>query len=137
MVDLLNSGLRSSIYWFYSVLCGMFFHIGFATIPSGGGGTLFGGLLVKQLNLQCKGILRLCLVTTGTVLVLTLTLLARCENVPFAGINVNYIHTNRSVRMHLFIFVLFNQVVEAVGWARQRAEACENQSKRFCFGDLV
>jgi len=69
--------------------------IGFATIPSGGGGTFFGGCLVKQLNLQCKGILRLCLVTTGTVLLLTLALLARCKNVPFAGINVDYDLTNR------------------------------------------
>jgi len=75
--------------------CCIFTYLGFATIPSGGGGTLFGGFLVKQLNLQCKGILRLCLVTTGTVLLLTLTLLARCENVPFAGINVDYVLPNR------------------------------------------
>jgi len=68
---------------------------GFATIPSGGGGTLFGGYLVKQLNLQCRGIFRLCLVTTGTVLVLTLTLLARCENMPFAGVNVDYAMRNK------------------------------------------
>jgi len=78
------------------VFC-MFADIGFATIPSGGGGTLFGGFLVKQLNLQCRGIFRLCLITTGTVLVLTLTLLARCENVPFAGISIDYVQPNRFV----------------------------------------
>jgi len=78
--------------------CGLFcilICVGFATIPSGGGGTLFGGYLVKQLNLQCRGIFRLCLVTTGTVLLLTLSLLARCENVPFAGVSVDYVLRNR------------------------------------------
>lgn len=99
--------------------CCIFTYLGFATIPSGGGGTLFGGFLVKQLNLQCKGILRLCLVTTGTVLLLTLTLLARCENVPFAGINVDYILPNRWITVYLFSYLLvFLHWFDTVPWAR-------------------
>ena len=63
---------------------------GFATIPSGGGGTLVGGYLVKRLRLHCTGILRLCIVTTSCALVLTLSLLVRCADMDFAGVNVDY-----------------------------------------------
>jgi len=69
------------------------------TIPSGGGGTFFGGYLVKRLNLRFAGILRLCLVTTGIVLCLTLTLLYRCDNIPFVGVNVDYTNHNRYRRL--------------------------------------
>jgi len=93
--SILNMTFFAACNFFTVILCCILIRVGFATIPSGGGGTLFGGYLVKQLNLQCRGIFRLCLMTTGIVLALTLTLLARCENVPFAGINVDYVLRNR------------------------------------------
>lgn len=73
--------------------------IGLATIPSGGGGTFFGGYLVKRLNLKCLGILRLCIFTTCTSLVLTLCMLARCQNIDFVGVNTEYSHRDRALNV--------------------------------------
>ena len=63
-------------------------------IPAGGGGTFVGGYLVKRLDLHYTGILKMCMVTTCTALILTLSFLARCPNVLFAGVNVDYAQKN-------------------------------------------
>ena len=72
----------------------VFVYLGFATIPAGGGGTFVGGYLVKRLNLNIPGILKMCLITSATALVLTLGFLVHCDNVSFAGVNVHYSFLN-------------------------------------------
>lgn len=63
---------------------------GYAAIPAGGGGTFLGGYLVKRFDLHVRGIIRLCLCLTASVLFLALIFLIHCENIPFAGVNVEY-----------------------------------------------
>lgn len=63
---------------------------GFATIPTGGGGTFLGGYLVKKWDLKCVGILKLCMCTSFTSLCLILVFLIHCPNSQFAGVNVDY-----------------------------------------------
>lgn len=65
-------------------------YVGYAAIPAGGGGTFLGGYLVKRFDLHVRGIIRLCLCLTASVLFLALIFLIHCENIPFAGVNVEY-----------------------------------------------
>lgn len=72
---------------------------GYAAIPAGGGGTFLGGYLVKRFNLRVKGIVRLCLGLTVSVLALAFVFFIHCQNSPFAGVNMQYGNTaeNRCV----------------------------------------
>ncbi|XP_071114005.1 solute carrier organic anion transporter family member 4A1-like [Haliotis cracherodii] len=64
--------------------------VGYAAIPAGGGGTFLGGYIVKRFNMKVSGIIRFCLGATLIVLFVALVFLINCENVPFAGVNVEY-----------------------------------------------
>ncbi|CAH1775633.1 unnamed protein product [Owenia fusiformis] len=64
--------------------------VGFATIPAGGGGTLFGGYLVKKLKLKCRGIIKMCCITSSISLLLLLIFFIQCNDIPFSGINTSY-----------------------------------------------
>ncbi|KAH3747199.1 solute carrier organic anion transporter family member 4A1-like isoform X1 [Dreissena polymorpha] len=68
-------------------------YVGYAAIPAGGGGTFLGGYLVKKFDLHVRGILRLCLGVTASVLLFALVFIAHCENIPFAGVNTEYGNT--------------------------------------------
>ena len=70
-------------------------YTGFATIPAGGGGTFIGGYLVKRFDLKCRGIIKLCLLTTTCTVILMLVFLVRCPNVKMAGVNAHYAGDNR------------------------------------------
>lgn len=65
-------------------------YIGYAAVPAGGGGTFLGGYLVKRFNLGLKGIIRLCLGVTLPCFFCMVIFLVTCDNVPFAGVNINY-----------------------------------------------
>nr|XP_022311407.1 solute carrier organic anion transporter family member 4A1-like isoform X2 [Crassostrea virginica] len=65
-------------------------YVGYAAIPAGGGGTFLGGYLVKRFNLGVKGIIRFCLVISIPCFLCVLIFLISCQNVLFAGVNVNY-----------------------------------------------
>ena len=86
----------------------MFCVLGYAAIPAGGGGTFLGGYLVKKFDLHVKGIVRLCLGLTISVLLLMLVFLVSCGNNSFAGVNVEYGNTaeNRFVENWLFVLCL-------------------------------
>ncbi|XP_041360902.1 solute carrier organic anion transporter family member 4A1-like isoform X2 [Gigantopelta aegis] len=72
-------------------------YIGFAAIPAGGGGTFLGGYLVKRFNLKMRGIIRLCMIACAVAFLTIFVFLINCENVPFAGINVNYGDTSKTM----------------------------------------
>ncbi|XP_061388194.1 solute carrier organic anion transporter family member 4A1 [Musca vetustissima] len=68
--------------------------MGLITVPAGGGGTFLGGYLVKKFNLNCAGIIRLCLVVTIIATVFTSCFLLSCPNLKFAGVTTGYRKTS-------------------------------------------
>ncbi|GAV05795.1 hypothetical protein RvY_15870 [Ramazzottius varieornatus] len=64
--------------------------MGAVTIPMGAGGMFIGGYLVKRFNLDCRGILKFCLVCSLAALATIFVLLIRCPNESFVGVNVPY-----------------------------------------------
>ncbi|XP_055339492.1 solute carrier organic anion transporter family member 4A1-like [Paramacrobiotus metropolitanus] len=64
--------------------------IGAATIPFGAGGTLLGGWIIKRWGLDCRGILKVCVICSFLALLCVLIFLIRCPNEQFAGVNVPY-----------------------------------------------
>lgn len=64
--------------------------MGLITVPAGGGGTFIGGYLVKRLNLNYVGIVKLCLTVTAISVLFTGSLLLRCSEVNFAGVTAPY-----------------------------------------------
>lgn len=77
-------------------------YVGYAAIPAGGGGTFLGGYLVKKFDLHVKGIVRLCLGLTISVLILMLVFLVSCGNNSFAGVNVEYGSTAENSTVNFF-----------------------------------
>lgn len=65
-------------------------YVGYAAIPAGGGGTFLGGYLVKRFNLGVRGIIRFCLVISIPCFFSVLIFLINCENVLYAGVNIDY-----------------------------------------------
>ncbi|XP_055998205.1 solute carrier organic anion transporter family member 4A1-like isoform X2 [Ostrea edulis] len=65
-------------------------YVGYAAIPAGGGGTFLGGYLVKRFNLGVRGIIRFCLALSIPCFLCVLIFLVNCENVLFAGVNIDY-----------------------------------------------
>ncbi|XP_061179184.1 solute carrier organic anion transporter family member 4A1-like isoform X1 [Saccostrea echinata] len=65
-------------------------YVGYAAIPAGGGGTFLGGYLVKRFNLGVRGIIRFCLAISIPCFLSVLVFLVNCENVLFAGVNIDY-----------------------------------------------
>ncbi|XP_035827465.1 solute carrier organic anion transporter family member 4A1-like, partial [Aplysia californica] len=66
----------------------------FVVVPAGGGATFAGGLIVRFFNLKVRGILRLCIVASALLSVLTMMLLLECDTAPFAGVSLPYGETN-------------------------------------------
>ncbi|XP_011292793.2 solute carrier organic anion transporter family member 4A1 [Musca domestica] len=64
--------------------------MGLITVPAGGGGTFLGGYLVKKFNLNCSGIIKLCLGVTVIATVFTSCFLLSCPNLKFAGVTTGY-----------------------------------------------
>lgn len=64
--------------------------MGLITVPAGGGGTFLGGYLVKKFNLNCAGIIRLCLAVTVVATLFTSCFLLSCPNLSFAGVTTSY-----------------------------------------------
>ncbi|XP_013417999.1 solute carrier organic anion transporter family member 4A1 [Lingula anatina] len=71
--------------------------VGFAVIPAGGGGTFLGGYFVKRFDLKCRGIIKLCILTTIMSLLLVLIFLVQCPNGKFAGVNTAYVNSSTSI----------------------------------------
>lgn len=63
---------------------------GAVTVPGGGLGMFLGGYIVKRYNLKIRDMLKMVLGLSGVVTVVLFTYIVRCENVVFAGINVDY-----------------------------------------------
>lgn len=63
---------------------------GYVTIPAGAIGSVLGGYLIKKFNLDLKSVIRFCLGVTAPCVIFALGLLASCDNVPFAGVNIDY-----------------------------------------------
>lgn len=57
---------------------------------AGGGGTFFGGYLVKKFNLACSGIIKMCLISTAIATCFTVCFFISCPNMHFAGITGPY-----------------------------------------------
>uniref|UniRef100_A0A1I8PGJ0 Solute carrier organic anion transporter family member n=1 Tax=Stomoxys calcitrans TaxID=35570 RepID=A0A1I8PGJ0_STOCA len=64
--------------------------MGLITVPAGGGGTFLGGYLVKRFNLNCAGIIKLCLMVTVIATLFTSCFLLSCPNLNFAGVTTPY-----------------------------------------------
>ncbi|KAM7352109.1 organic anion transporting polypeptide 26F isoform 1-T1 [Cochliomyia hominivorax] len=64
--------------------------MGLITVPAGGGGTFLGGYLVKKFNLNCSGIIRMCLMVTIIATAFTSCFLLSCPNLQFAGVTTAY-----------------------------------------------
>ncbi|KAL8561510.1 hypothetical protein ACOMHN_057204 [Nucella lapillus] len=64
--------------------------IGLVAIPMGGGATFVGGLLVKYFRWDVRQILKFCIIATVITECFMLIFLIKCENLPFAGVSVQY-----------------------------------------------
>jgi hypothetical protein len=64
--------------------------IGIIIFPAGGGGTFFGGYLIKKLKLSCSGTMKFCMIVTMFAALLTVCFFLSCPNLHFAGINDSY-----------------------------------------------
>lgn len=64
--------------------------MGLITVPAGGGGTFLGGYLVKKFNLNCSGIIKMCLMATIIATAFTSCFLLSCPNLKFAGVTTHY-----------------------------------------------
>ena len=64
--------------------------MGLITVPAGGGGTFLGGYFVKKFNLNCSGIIKMCLVVTLIATAFTSCFLLSCPNLQFAGVTTTY-----------------------------------------------
>jgi len=66
--------------------------VGLIIVPAGGGGTFFGGWLIKKLNMSRHSIILMCFISQLLTLPMVLTFLASCPSSAFVG--VNHPHTN-------------------------------------------
>lgn len=64
--------------------------MGMITVPAGGGGTFLGGYLVKRYDLNCAGIIRMCLMATVAATLFTTCFFLSCPNLAFAGVTRGY-----------------------------------------------
>lgn len=64
--------------------------MGIITVPAGGGGTFLGGYLVKKFNLNCSGIIKMCLISTIIGGFFTACFFVTCPNLTFAGVTSSY-----------------------------------------------
>ena len=80
--------MLSSLLYYNGIIPSIY--TGYAAIPAGGGGTFLGGYLVKRFDLRVRGIIRLCLGVTLPCILFCLIFLVHCDNVPFAGVNIEY-----------------------------------------------
>ncbi|CAG2204508.1 SLCO4A [Mytilus edulis] len=64
--------------------------MGAITIPGSGGGMIFGGYMVKRLNLKLRGIIYLCCISIGLAALLGPSFLASCPSQPLAGVSEAY-----------------------------------------------
>lgn len=64
--------------------------LGGVVIPSTGGGTFFGGYIVKRLNLRCRGIIRFCITCALVSLLTVFIFFIHCPTVSMAGVTVPY-----------------------------------------------
>ncbi|XP_046573481.1 solute carrier organic anion transporter family member 4A1-like [Haliotis rubra] len=64
--------------------------MGAITVPGAGGGMLFGGYIVKKMELKCRGIIRLCMIVCGIALVVGGLFLIQCPKPKMAGVTVQY-----------------------------------------------
>ena len=65
-------------------------HSGFLAIPGAALGQVAGGYVCKRLKLKLLGILKLVLISSCIVIVLTPVFWARCDDIKLAGVLVNY-----------------------------------------------
>lgn len=71
-------------------------------MPAGGLGMFLGGYIIKRFDLKMRGILKLCIALNLAITVIALTYIIRCDNVDFAGINVDYSGKSLSGYVKLF-----------------------------------
>ena len=65
-----------------------YFAVGLIAVPAGGGGTFFGGWLIKRLKLNRSRILFMCCFSQILCLIPILPgFLLNCDNLPFNGVN--------------------------------------------------
>ncbi|XP_076095972.1 solute carrier organic anion transporter family member 4A1-like isoform X1 [Mytilus galloprovincialis] len=64
--------------------------IGAITIPGSGGGMIFGGYMVKRLNLKLRGIIYFCCISIGLAALLGPIFLSSCPSQPLAGVSTDY-----------------------------------------------
>ncbi|CAG2204509.1 SLCO4A [Mytilus edulis] len=63
---------------------------GAITIPGSGGGMIFGGYMVKRLNLKLRGIIYFCCISIGLAALLGPIFLSSCPSQPLAGVSTDY-----------------------------------------------
>ena len=59
-------------------------------MPTGAIGMLVGGYLVKRFKLMVPGIIKFCIACNIVVIGVSMSYLARCDDVTFVGLNVGY-----------------------------------------------
>lgn len=74
--------------------------VGIASLPGAGGGTFFGGYLVKHYNLKCKSILKFCMISSMIGCLMFGTFIISCDRVKFAGLSTFY-HDQPNVHLNL------------------------------------
>ncbi|XP_013775144.1 solute carrier organic anion transporter family member 4A1-like [Limulus polyphemus] len=67
--------------------------VGMVTVPGAGGGTFFGGYLVKKFNLRCASIIRMCLLFSVICLTMCTVFFIHCPNPRFAGVDTPVTNT--------------------------------------------
>lgn len=89
--------------------------MGIITVPAGGGGTFLGGYLVKKFNLNCSGILKMCLISTVIGAFFTVCFFITCPNLTFAGVTSTYFPQ------------IFKPITGQMSDGNNRIEAIENR----------
>ena len=62
-------------------------------LPAGILGTLLGGVIIEKMKLKCKQIMKGQIAVSVITVFFALALLVNCQQIKFAGINVDYDNT--------------------------------------------
>jgi hypothetical protein len=63
---------------------------GIIAVPAAVSGQFFGGLICRQMALELRGMLRLCVIGATISLVFSVAVLGRCHLTPVAGVTMAY-----------------------------------------------
>jgi len=74
--------------------------VGLIIVPAGGGGTFFGGWLIKKMNMSRHRIILMCFFSQIVTIPLVFTFLLSCSSSPYVGVNHPHSNTTATQRSY-------------------------------------